>query len=603
MPDDRIHDGHTAIFGQDSDTEPSALPSRLAAKAINRSFRGGKNRNRPPLVHKQFVFDDFSEPYSDIIRFGNVQGGMWYRRKKPGRSDGIILAIAGSLFHFTLVNEKWSPRFIASGNDPKLLHNWMEQAEEWLYVQDGNDEPWFWDGLTPSTARRSNTSLFEMPIGTIMRYIHGRMFVSNAFDQVAASDIMYGSGLTNSANVQKFTENIYWSEGGYFGLPTNLGPITGMIAMARQNRGNVRGQGELLITSIDGAQVIEAGVLRALWKDEQVQSLSLMGRGCVSSWSLINVNNDAFFRSDDGLTSYRIQMSEQQNSLSLSKISRQVNNWFEQDTQDMLQFTSSIYFDNRVLTTVSPFLLPSRESAWGSHRYFRGIISLDLDKASINPGDSDYNFDGLWTGIRPVVLINARNRAFAVSHDDDGENRIYEICRSGLNDEIDGTSIKPKWKYHTKRFSWIDTRLTNEFEVKRLTGGEVWASDVRDRINISASFRADNNPCWQEVLNRDFGTQTSGWKFSYPRYKRFKFHSAKEDCQTGLPYPPNHGAQFQFMIEGEGHAQIDRMRVSVANRNDPNSPVGDCNEPVDDPETVLDCAGENDYSYSIADSR
>lgn len=606
---DRIHDGHTFIFGQDTDTEPSALVSSIASKAVNRSFRGGRNRTRPPFVHRPFIFDEESAPYEETVRFGNVQGGFAYKRKKPGRYDGLVLAIAGHIFHFTIVNDSFRVKMIWTQNDPKLLYCWMEQAEEWLYAQDGSAEAVFWDGLYPSSARRSlGTIGGEMPIGTIMRYIHGRMFVSNAFDQIAASDIMYGAGLTNAANVQKFTENTYWSEGGYFGAPTNLGRITGMIAMPRYTQGNLRAQGELLVMSIDGAQTIEAGVLRSQWKDQQVQSVTLTGRGCVGPWSLVAVNNDAFFRSDDGMATYKMLTQENRTSYAYTKISSPVNYWMDQDTQHLLDYNSAIYFDNRLLMTVSPFLAQPRQEIWGSHRFHRGIVVLDMERAGRNRGDSDFNFDGLWTGIRPTILLDAQinntKRAFAVSYDTDGENRIYEIMRKGFDDVIDQKTVRTKWHYMTKRFSWIDTKLTNEFEVKRIVGGEVWTSDIHNPITVEAFWRPDNMPCWHEMLPElEFGSKPDGWVFSQPRYKRFKFITPKDVCVKGAPYPANHGAMHQVMIKGEGGVQIDRLRVSVTDRNDPNAPIGSCNEPPNDQQIALDCIDQDDYVYNIADYR
>lgn len=604
MNDGRIHDGHTFIFGMDMDTEPSALSSSVAANAVNRIFRGGRNRTRPGFIHKNFLFDDESLPYVDIVRFGNIQGAYAYRKMKPGREDGIAVAIAGHVFFLTIVNDKVMVKLICKGNNPRLMHVWMEQAEEWLYIQDGNDLPWFWNGLYPSTARRSTgTPGFEMPIGTIMKYVHGRIFLSNAFDQIAASDVMYGAGFTNSANVQKFTENTYWSEGGYFGTPTNLGPITGMVVVPRIARGNLSGQGELLIMSVDGGQTIEAGVSRTLWKDQQVQSVTLTGRGCVSPYSLINVNNDVFFRSDDGLSSYRITLSDKQNDLSFSKISRPVNPLFEQDTPELLQFASSIYFDNRVLTTVSPFLAPSTNIEHGSHRYFRGIISLDLDKPG-REGEGVANYDGLWTGIRPVVLVNGRFgntvRAFAISFDSDGENRIYEISRDGKSDLIDRQAIKTKWSYTTKQFSWTDARSSNEFEVKNIIGGDLWISDVSSRITIKAEYRADNTPTWSTLMSeREFGSSLSDWNFSQPRYNRFKFTTPEGKCTPGTSYPSNFGALHQVKVSGEGYVKVNRMRIAMG-QNSPSGP-GDCK--TDDPTTILEGAADADFDYSIAGSR
>lgn len=604
MGDGRVYEGHSFVFGQDNDTDPSALEPSTASRAINRIFRGGKNRTRPPFIHCDFIFDDTSLQYEDIVRFGNFQGWMPYKKKLPGREDGIIVAIGGSIFFLTLVNESWFCRQVATGNDPRLLHTWFVQAQEWVYIQNGKDRPIFWNGLFPSTARRSDPALKEMPVGTIMAYAHGRVFLSNPFDQIAASDIIYGNGLTRSDATQFFTENEYWNEGGYFGQPTELGKITGMVVMPRQDQ-NIRGTGELVVLSEEGATAIEASVSRRLWKESQIQTVTLSGRGCVAPASLILVNNDCWFRSDDGLASYQVSRVEQKRQLSFGKLSRHANAWFDEDTPWLIRFNSMVYFDNRVLSTVSPFLAEAKDEKYGSHRYHRGIVALDIDQASGTQGDAGFNWDGLWTGIRPCALLKLGKRAFAFSYDVDGENRIYEITRSGLNDEIYGRPVSTKWFYHTKRWDWKNTQRSNEFEVKKLVGGELWISEVRDQIKVGVDYRNDNSPCWTELNpNEAFGSKFTGqWKFSSPRGKRFKFPTPQERCVKGDPYPSNHGSQHQIMVYGEGYMRIDRMRVAMAAVNDPNSNQANCKP--DDPNISVDlgCKLSDDYSYEIADSR
>lgn len=600
--DGRVLDGHTFLFGMDGDTDPSALKPSTSAKSVNRVFRGGKNRTRPPFLHKPFLFDEDSEQYRWLVTYGNFQGWTEYRKRKPGREDGIVVAIAGKIFFLTLVNEKFYCRFIVDGNDPRLLHTWFVQAEEWLYIQNGKERPIFWNGLLPSSARRSDASKNEMPVGTVMAYAHGRIFLSNAFDQIAASDIIHGNGLTKSDAPQKFTENLYWNEGGYFGQPTYLGEITGMIVLARQDD-RLNGQGELVILSEEGATAIEAGISRSQWKNTKIQTVTLTGRGAVAPASLINVNNDCWFRSDDGISSYQISRSEQKRQLSFGKLSRHVNPWLENDTPWLLRYASSIYFNNRIITTVSPMLGTPEDPTHGSHRFHRGMVVLDLDQASDVQGDSPFNWDGLWTGIRPTALLKFSKRAFAFSYDSDGVNRIYEISKSGLNDIIEDTQIKTDWFYLSKRFDWVNSQKSNEFEVKKLVGGELWISEVRDRIDIGADYRPDNSPYWNQIMGTTpFGSDFQGdYKFSHPRYKRFKFPSPVVKTECGAPYPSNHGSQHQIMVYGSGQARVDRMRVAMAPTNDPNSPIVDCK--VDDPKTTLDSEGklDDEFSYDIAE--
>lgn len=591
-----IYDGHTAVFGQNSAAQPTALAGNVLAKAVNKVFRGGCNDVRPPFWHLPWDITPEAESFELILRFGNFQGWMPYRKTQMGRQDGILISIGGSIFFLTLVNEKIQARSIMEGNDPKLMHTWFVQAREWAYIQNGKDLPIFWDGL--SNARRSNPEADEMPIGTIMVYGHGRVFLTNAYDQIAASDIIYGGGLTTAAATQKFTENKYWAGGGYFGQPTDIGQITGAIVMPRLGT-SLNGQGEVLFVSEEGASAIAAWIPRDQWQTSQVHAMTMNGRGCVAPDSLIAVNNDCWFRSDDGYSSYRLSKQEGETKWSLTKLSHQVNEWMRKDTDWLQRFNTATYFDNRIIGTTQPELSIPRYSEFGNHRYHRGMVVLDVEPPTGTPGDQEYNWDGLWTGMRPCSFIKLGKRCFAFSHDADGENRIYEVKKDGRNDRIDGKSVKTKWFYITKKYTW-----QSEFETKQLLCGDLWVSEVTDKVKIGIDYRADNSPCWLQAMKKtDFGNDMSGTlEFSHPRYDRLYMQSPKTDCQGGSRVPPDHGAVFQFMVYGEGAIRIDRLRAGVNQITDPTPMGGDCYK-NNDKKRDKTCKLENDFEYNISDSR
>lgn len=607
MPDTRIYDGHTSIFGNDSDTDPISLTPSRAAKSVNRIFRGGRNRPRPPFLHIDILrFEGEAVNYETVFRFGNFQGWFPYLKKKPNREDGIVVAIAGYIFFLTLVNEKIIVRLIFKGNDAKLLHTWFVQAEEWLYIQNGSQRPIFWDGqFAPdgtTTARRSDPALSEMPVGTIMVYAHGRVFLSNAFDQVAASDIIYGGGLTDSTGTQRFTENNYWAGGGYFGIPTELGSINGAAAIARQDD-RLRTQGEVVFVGSNGAYAIEASVPRGQWQDAQVQTITLTGRGCESPYSVINVNNDLWMRSDDGIASYQTLRADQKRQLSFGKTSRHVNYWLDFDTPWLKQYCSMIYFDNRIISTVNPELGQPRDAGHGSLRWHKGMVALDLDQASDVQGDSSFNWDGLWTGVRPSALLVLRKRAYAFSVDVDGENRIYEITRSGLNDRIYTKGVQKKSFYITKRFTFEPTQKSNQFEVKRLIGGDISISEVRDVVSVKVEFRPDFYPSWSVAMGeKSFGSYLfDGFDFSLPRWTQLPFESPDDGCKKGHDGPINRGRMFQMLIRCVGDFRVDAMRLAMPADSEPKTYIPACLP--NDTNISFDFILENDYEYNIVDYR
>jgi hypothetical protein len=593
MDDQRKYDGHQFIFGMDAATEPSALPVSTAARAVNRIFRGGINHTRPGF-HQMPILRDFSaEDYQELIGKGNFQGWSPYVARKPGRVDGIVVAVAGRIFFLHLVNENWVISLIFEGNDPKLMHTWFQQVEEWMYIQNGKQMPIFWNGELPSTARRADPEANEMPMGTIMGYAHGRVFVSNAYDQVAASDILYGDNLSSSTAVQKFTENLYWAEGGYFGQPTNLGKITGMAVVPRLDQ-NLSGQGELVILSEEGASAIEVSLPRHQWKDSRIQTITMSGRGCVSSDSVTTVNNDIWFRADDGIASYQISRGERSAKFALTKLSREVNWWMDNDTLWMQRFTSCLYFNNRFITTVNPFINESDNPLHGDHRFFNGMVVVDLDQASGVQGDANFNWDGLWTGIRPCGLLKLGKRAFAWSYDSDGINRIYEITRDRITDMLNGDRVSIKSFYMTKR---LDFGVI--FDTKRFIGGDVSVSDVHGLIKVGVDFRPDNVICWSFAMKqKDFGSRfDEDWVFSQPRYTTFQFGTPANFCVPGLDIPVNQGRKFQLRVNITGHVRVDELRIAMPAQPNPQSAAPDCR--VNDEKISLDCGMKNDYDYDI----
>lgn len=607
--DSRAFDGHTTVFAQDAGIDPVTLDQTTVAKAVNRSFRGGRNRTRPPFIHYPFIFTEAVD--EEIVKHGNVQGATFYRKTRVAREDCLIASIAGHIFRFTLVNQShFQVDRIFSRNNPQLMHTWFVQAQDWLYVQNGLDNPIFWDGTMPSSATRSLwPDQPEMPVGTIMEYAFGRVFVASAYDQVVASDIIYGNGFNTTNNTQKFTENTYANEGGSFGMPMTLGHITGMIVSSFQSKGNLFGKGMLMVFGQDGAQGLDVSVSREQWKDAQVQSVTLTGLGCVSPTSLINVNNQMVFRSDDGLSVYQLAENDNRTQFSFGKFSQPVNHWFDQDTDWLRHHNYTIHFDNRIFSTVSPFIqAPTDNITFGNHRFHRGMVVLDLDRTVESQSGRSIAWNGLWTGVRPTALVNARfedrKMAFAFSFDSDGENRIYEIAGAGRFDEIDGVRKPIGWSYETRRLDWSSAGISNSFEMKKLVGGELHISKLSDRVEVGAAYRSDNRPDWRELHKEaEVGPDLSGqYLFTAPRYKRIKFLTPTNKCLPGETSPATDALQHQIKVYGTGSVQVDRVRVAMApGGNDPNIPVGDDPNKPDNPLTIMPINGflENDYEYQI----
>jgi len=611
-----VFDGFTSIVAQDADTHPSYLPESIVSESVNRTFRGGVNRTRPSIRNIPIIpATGQSETIVNDILSGSFQGSYDYRSTNYTTSDGLILSVSGKIYFLKIENNTAYAYSIPiptnwSWNDPGQMHTWFVQAEDWLYIQNGFNLPIAWNGNLSTNAFRLNPFAGEMPIGTIMEYAFGRVFVSDKNNNIYASDIIYGNGFTDTSNTKNFTEIIYWSGGGAFSTPAMMGNITGMKIMPEIGL-NLRGQGQLVVLTSNGAFAMDVSLPRAQWTVSNIQRISLIGRGCVSPYVAL-VNSELWFRSHDGWAFYSNTQSEFNRYFSLRKLSREVNKWVQNDTPWLKQFASTIFFNNYLISTVAPQTYRSEEVE-GLNRYHRGMVVLDLDQSSSPSPDAELSFrwNGIWTGFRPTQLlsafINGEKRGFGFSFDKDNKNRLYELTINQTEDSGPNGTRKIESFFITGRYDFSKSEATNKFLRKKITGGEMWLSQVKGDVESSVDFRSDSNPCWSELkVLTIYGCNSCSPKVTEcipqkggNRYKRYKFNTPDpSECNDLAGIPSVEGSEFQIKINLTGSATVDRMRLMANIKNNADSPVGDCPEENEECEPFL-CCQEKYWEYNI----
>jgi hypothetical protein len=656
-----VFDGFTSIIAQDADTHPSYLPESVVSESVNRTFRGGINRTRPSIRNIPILAGaGQDETIVNDIQNGNFQGAYPYRAVKYGSSDGMVLSVSGVIYFLKIVNNTAYAYKLIEGNDPGMMHTFFVQAEDRLYIQNGYQNPITWGGMlnpieatqiiieqlyeitevgttnftlvgAPSNtvgvtftatgvatgtgkvkelARRLNPFQKKMPIGTIMEYAFGRVFVSDKFNQIYASDIIYGNGFTNTLNTENFTEIGYWAEGGAFSTPAMMGNITGMRVMPQIGT-NLRGQGELVVLTGNGAFSMDVSIPRDQWNTSNIQRISLLGRGCTSPYVGL-ANSELWFRSHDGWAFYSNTQSEFNRYFSLRKLSREVNKWVTNDTPWLKQFASTMFFDNYLISTVAPQTFRAA-GVEGLNRYHRGMVVLDLDQSSSPSPDAELKFrwNGIWTGIRPTQLLTAliqgEKRGFGFSFDKDNKNRLYEFTTSQGDDYGPNGTRQIESFFTTGRYDFNRSGATNKFLRKKITGGEMWMSEIKGMVDSDVEFRADSNPCWSELkVPTTFGCDPCSPKVTecFPqrggnRYKRYKFNTPDpSECNDLAGIPSVEGSEFQIRVTLTGAATVDRVRLMANIKNNDDSPVGDCPEENQECEPFL-CCQEKYWEYNI----
>lgn len=569
-----IYDGHIQISGV-SGASPSVVPRNFCSRAVNRSFRWDENAPRPAFVELDLEFlDDTDGNNAKLFRAGNIQGATFYHSYPTFLTPYIVVSMAGTIFTIQIIGNKGYVRKLFTGNDPVFTHAWYGQAFNWLVIQDGTAKPILWDGTNP--ARRAVDG--EVPTGSLMAFIHGRLAVasSDGTNQIAVGDIVYGNDATTTNDVIKFTETQYWANGGAFGAPVYVGDIMGMEAMAYLDIGT--GQNELVVLGTEGAVSLDLSRPRSEWLDSSILRISLIGGGCVSTHSPVKMNGDLLFRSQEGIRSYRNARSEFQQTWRQTPISSDVRQWISYDSPALLQYASQASWNNMLFSTCAPRIAPANNPFAGHHRFHLGFVVMDAwpESNTIREGASVWH--GMWTGIRPVQFVagNIRGveRCFAFSYDCDGRNRLYEITPGRTRDVVGGKQVKIRSSYDTGELGTIE-RVSNSFMLKRLGGGMIEMSGVREEMDVTVKYRPDNSVCWMEMDRFNLGCDCQPLSgecespFTQPRQARRHFKSPDtRECAPDTKGPAIQLYHTQARVEMVGYGKVERMRFKFTQQED-----------------------------------
>jgi hypothetical protein len=632
-------DGYISfIGGQDAGNDPSLINPAQAAELWNCTVRGGKLRPRPGFVQLPFSFptDEIAEWFEtklvqavigyrplnrtgisvwsvggrfftvDIFNGGVVQEITTtlqtattaaftvpainssvtvmvtdtdrilvdYPIMINGKHYQVTAKTANSL---TVTNIDDTPAaVIALGagvtflqpNAQNLGIVYTLQAEQFLIAQDGQSQAFIFDG---STSWRSQ----DMPVGTIMRYGKGRLWIAvgvNA-DAFVASDIVRSRdtgtasyGYTDS--ILHFTENTFLAGGGAFAAP---GRIRAMAFMTTLD--TATGQGPLLIFTEDMILSVNAPAERELWAvvRDPIVTQSLVSNGAMGFYSTLpTTNGDIFYRTTVGIQAFYYALREF-GTWGNTPISSEVSNVIRDDDEELMLYTSGIVFDNRLLMTSE-----ARPTNYGA--YFKALVALDFHTISRMGTKASPVYDGVWTGIDVLWLFKVKfgrkERAFAAVRNADGRNEMWEITKTN---KFDGDDGRIKWRLITRNIS-----MTSAMEMKRLENLELWVAQAVGQVDLSAKYRPDEYPCWNDwraesvcVDYRECGDVDCAILPTFrPGYKtRIAFGQPLEAAETNDNKPMRLGYEFQVSLEGEGYCEIRKLRLKAQSVEEEVSPV------------------------------
>jgi hypothetical protein len=494
----RIYDGTVSFAGgQDSGRNPVLINDDQYQYGENVICRSGELTTRPAFkfLSRNFTnnitYDDQgghggANPVGSQAAFqsGLFQGASYFDPSLD--TEMFVVSIGGRLFQ--VVPRRTSiditELYLPTQNRPSIQKAYMVQADRFHITQDGENAPIIFDGVT---ARRANKD--EIFTGTIMAYGMGRIvLVGKNFRDIYFGDL-YGSHTGEPGlSVLQFTETNFRSEGGAASLPFTMGHCKGLAFVPEQDTS--MGQGQLFAFAEKGAASFFLNLERSQWKQSQFQVMALIEVGGRGHRAFTAVNGDIWFRAGDGWRTYRQARAEARGWFQLP-LSTEVSNYVDVETPVLLEFTSSIHFNNRLIATATPI--------WNNGKpYHNGILSLDFDILSSFGQTQKPSWDGHWSGIKITQLVEGifagEHRAFAFGLDDDGFNCIYEI-------DFDSTSDTsgPIVSYVVPK-SFTSQQYFNE---NTFIGADVWVDNVKENTTFEAWYKPDNYPSWLPWQTQD----------------------------------------------------------------------------------------------------
>lgn len=439
-----------------------------------------------------------------------------------------------------------TPVIYLQPNPSILPQAWFEQAEEFMIIQDGQSPAIIFDG---STARRAGSN--EVIVGTVMLYTRNRLWVAYNKNLAVAGDIAL---IGNDANLLRFTEYKVIQGGGAIRVD---GEITAMVQIPALDAS--LGQGPFQIITKDGFTSIDLPAQRDTWGTQQFQTISLENSGALGQYSVVVVNGDVWYRSQDGLRSFIVARRDF-GTWSNTPMSAEMRKIIDDDTERLLKYSSAVLFDNRLLVTTHPRGL-------NYNGFWNGIVSLNFNPLTSMSGKANPIYEGLWTGIRPYQLVTGefegRQRCYAYTNEPTGIG-LWEITKNAPFDG-DGGRI-PSWvEYPSVKF------LTPMLR-KKLQSCKVWIADLIGSVDYTLKFKPDDAACWipwgktktkcakaKSCLADDCSLKT--FKAGY--IPHMGFGMPPDTCDEFTGYNPRFAYSWQLRLEWVGHSTIKRLLTTA----------------------------------------
>ena len=587
-----LHDGFITLpGGQNDGVSPLLADKSQYVKGLNVSTRSGLLHTRPKFKEMDLL-DSNGDPWT--LPDGKFQGAFTY---SLNGGDRIVVGIAGVLYSI-YINVTGQTAFTVHSHymggavfNSEADMIYFCQADRYLAVQDGTSDPvaiyekislsvhrdvavqftpTYTEGEIILDEEGVDTGLgtpppgYEdsggrLPVGTIMAYGYGRLFVVPRYvpdtepaNSISGKPYWLASDIIKADNpieVLWYTEVSYLAGGGATASPIEAGYVGGMQLTRNMLSGD--GNGPLIVFYRSGVSSFSVQASEEQWTIITIGNVLFTTAGSVSPRACISMNSDLLFRSTDGIRTIKSDVTQAgSGTLANVTISNRVKRILDEDSGEALPYVSACVVDNRMLMTTN-------NAIEGGDPVFNGIVSYDV--ASYQSADNNTTpiFDGIWTGLKFLQVLTARStlldfHAFAFTKSGES-NSLWRLAKDEA-EYLDGEDSRPLCRVYTTPVLWEEF-----FVVKDLKCIDMWISDIQGEVDVKIYYRPYGFKLWNETNSGHFeADMVTDGSLPQRRWKR-RFIIADEpicDLENNMV---DRSAIFEFCIEWQGHMEINRV--------------------------------------------
>lgn len=495
------------LGGQDASKIPDKIEANCYAAGVNISVKRGSITPRWGFERLNMIYpsggitDKYNRvrTYEEVFKSGKFQAVASYY---VGTTPYIIIAISGIIFALDTTTHTLSVIPITGSIDLNARAarlNWTA-AGKYLVIYDYPNFPVVIENLT---ARRADPALYEIPVSTQGAFNNNRLFVANNINEFIGGNPVSFAFPTAPVDFSEALQPAATYYGQAFQLPTvdHNDPITYMGFL--QTVDVSTGIGPLIVASNRAIYSYATQNPRSAWESGPFGSIVNYNAGVVGPRAWCNVNSDAFFLSSDGYVRSLSMSRDEQHKWSKIPISREVENWFTTWDQSLIQYGFVSYFKNKIFFSVNPFRVAAQDFKTAreiSDYAHGGMVVMELDNLTSFGEASKPTWAGLWTGIRPMDMVNLGDRCFVMSKDAYSDNELYEINPELSYDTADKNIRYVRSRVYTREYDFKDP-----FANKELHSLDVNFDSLQGDFEFEVKYKPSHAPCfypWRTVTHK-----------------------------------------------------------------------------------------------------